>query len=420
MLENIRISFQGILSHKLRSFLTTLGIIIGIAAIIAIVSTIKGTNEQIKSNLIGSGTNTVTVSLYQSGWAYEFQYMPIPAGVPVFEESLMEDLKTIDHVEGVSEIRTRNYVDNMYYENTNLSSSSVYGIDQSYFDVESFQVIYGRGFSAKEYEKAKKVCVVDKTFYDGYMKGTNPVGKIIDISGKAFVIVGVVDKASSFEPTINSMEDYYNYMNTSSGTVYIPGNCWPIVFQYDEPQTYVLRAENTDAMTDVGKDAAKAINSLFSATDTEGTPLEYKSADLLSMAQDLQDLSKSTNFMLIAIASISLLVGGIGVMNIMLVSVTERTREIGLKKALGAKKKSILLQFLTEAAVLSSIGGIMGVLCGLGLAKAISVLAGVPSAVSVPAIIVSVLFSMVVGIVFGLIPSVKAANLNPIDALRYE
>lgn len=420
MLENIRISFQGILSHKMRSFLTTLGIIIGIAAIIAIVSTIKGTNEQIKSNLIGSGTNTVQVSLNQNGWAYEFQYSPLPAGVPVFDESLLEDLGNLEHVEGVSEIRTRNYVDGLYYENTNLSSSSVYGIDNAYFDVSGLQTIYGRGFTEADHEKAKKVCVIDKTLYNSYMKGIDPVGKLIDISGKAFVIVGVVDKATSFEPTINSIDDYYNYANTSSGAIYIPGNCWPIVFQYDEPQTYVLRAEDTDSMTDVGKNAAKTINALFTATGSDGTPLEYKSADLLSMAQDLQDLSKSTNFMLIAIASISLLVGGIGVMNIMLVSVTERTREIGLKKALGAKKKNILLQFLTEAAVLSSIGGILGVLCGLALSKAISVLAGVPSAVSVAAIVISVLFSMVVGIVFGLIPSVKAANLNPIDALRYE
>ena len=140
----------------------------------------------------------------------------------------------------------------------------------------------------------------------------------------------------------------------------------------------------------------------------------------MEQAQQIQELSSSTNTMLIWIASISLLVGGIGVMNIMLVSVTERTREIGLKKAIGAKKGSILAQFLTEASVLTSIGGIIGVGIGIALAQLISKIASVPVAISSLSIVVSVVFSMVVGIVFGLIPSIKASNLNPIDALRYE
>ena len=134
----------------------------------------------------------------------------------------------------------------------------------------------------------------------------------------------------------------------------------------------------------------------------------------------LQDLSNTTSQQLIWIASISLIVGGIGVMNIMLVSVTERTREIGLKKALGARKRAVLGQFLTEAAVLTSLGGIIGVGAGIGLAYFISKVALVPVAISIPAIIISVVFSMLIGIIFGLIPSIKAANLNPIDALRYE
>ena len=146
--------------------------------------------------------------------------------------------------------------------------------------------------------------------------------------------------------------------------------------------------------------------------------MEYKSDSLLEQAKSLQDLSSSTNKMLIWIASISLLVGGIGVMNIMLVG--NRENEIGLKKALGARKKRILAQFLTEAAVLTSIGGIIGVLTGIGLSQVIAKVAEVPVAISSASIVVSVVFSMVVGIVFGLIPSIKAAKLNPIDALRYE
>ena len=140
----------------------------------------------------------------------------------------------------------------------------------------------------------------------------------------------------------------------------------------------------------------------------------------MERVRNLQKLSESTNQQLIWIASISLLVGGIGVMNIMLVSVTERTSEIGLKKAIGARKKTILAQFLTEASVLTSIGGIIGVISGIALSKVVSEVSGAPTAVSIPAIIISVVFSMVIGLVFGLLPSVKAARLNPIDALRSE
>ncbi len=170
------------------------------------------------------------------------------------------------------------------------------------------------------------------------------------------------------------------------------------------------------------------VNTASSETEDSAEPaaefammkLEYKSESLLEQAKALQDLSQSTNKMLIWIASISLLVGGIGVMNIMLVSVTERTREIGLKKALGARKRTILSQFLTEASVLTSIGGLIGVLTGIGLASIIANLLETPVAISGKAVAISVAFSIVVGIVFGLLPSIKASNLNPIDALRYE
>lgn len=148
--------------------------------------------------------------------------------------------------------------------------------------------------------------------------------------------------------------------------------------------------------------------------------MRYKAADLLKQAEDIQNLSQSTNTMLIWIAGISLLVGGIGVMNIMLVSVTERTQEIGLKKAIGARKNRILGQFLTEAAVLTSLGGLIGVIVGIILAQVISKVTGTLVAISIPVSILAVLFSMAIGIIFGLLPSYKAANLNPIDALRHE
>ena len=146
--------------------------------------------------------------------------------------------------------------------------------------------------------------------------------------------------------------------------------------------------------------------------------LSYRGQDLMEQAKNLQELSNSSNRQLIWIASISLLVGGIGVMNIMLVTVTERTQEIGLKKAIGARRRRILNQFLTEAAVLTSLGGMLGVIVGIIMARLISSVMGTPTAISVPAILIAVVFSMVIGIVFGLLPAVKASNLNPIQALR--
>ena len=146
--------------------------------------------------------------------------------------------------------------------------------------------------------------------------------------------------------------------------------------------------------------------------------LSYRGQDLMEQAKNLQELSNSSNRQLIWIASISLLVGGIGVMNIMLVTVTERTQEIGLKKAIGARRRRILNQFLTEAAVLTSLGGMLGVIVGIIMARLISSVMGTPTAISLPAILIAVVFSMVIGIVFGLLPAVKASNLNPIQALR--
>ena len=172
-------------------------------------------------------------------------------------------------------------------------------------------------------------------------------------------------------------------------------------------------------MSKTGSEVAKILSKSIDNSKRTSS-FKYKADDVMERVKNLQQLSESTNSQLIWIASISLLVGGIGVMNIMLVSVTERTKEIGLKKAIGARKKTILNQFLTEAAVLTSVGGIIGVVLGIGLSKVVSKVAGSPTAISVPAIVGSVVFSMLIGIIFGLLPSVKAANLNPIDALRSE
>ena len=199
--------------------------------------------------------------------------------------------------------------------------------------------------------------------------------------------------------------------------VYIPSACWCIPYQYDEPQNVVVRASSTETMTKVGQKSADILNGYMNVKEDD---VKYKATNVLELAAQIQSSSATMNTQLIWIASISLLVGGIGVMNIMLVSVTERTSEIGLKKAIGAKKRSILTQFLTEAAVLTLLGGLIGVAGGIALAYIISAVSAVPVAISGVSILVGVVFSTLIGIIFGLLPSVKAANMNPIDALRSE
>ena len=397
MIENIRLSFRGIFAHKMRSFLTMLGIIIGIASIIAIVSTIKGTNDQIEKNLIGSGNNTVKVALYQEDWEYFFD-SGIPNGVPTVSKETLESLKNIDH---------RN--------NTSLDGGYIMGVQQDYFSIAGLTIKKGRGITDEDNKKFRQVAVLDETSARLLFGEDDPIGKTIEISSTPFTIVGVCADKENFEPTMESIDDYHTYNQSTGSKVYVPIESWPLLYQFDEPQSALLKVDATSNMTIVGKEAASVLNTYVSSSS-----VQYKAQDLLKQAKDIQNLSKSTNAMLIWIAGISLLVGGIGVMNIMLVTVTERTKEIGLKKAIGAKKKAILFQFLTEAIVLTSIGGIAGVITGIGLAKLISILNGTPVSISIPAMILSVLFSMAIGIIFGLLPSYKAANLDPIEALRHE
>ena len=418
MLENIRISIQGIWSHKMRSFLTMLGIIIGIASIIAIVSTLKGTNEQIKEDLIGAGNNTVSITLNYGDSAYDQEYgMGDGTAAPLLSDEQKEEVRKLDHIEDATFFYSRSYASNVYYQNTSFQGGSIYGIDMNYLETRGYMVRSGRGFIQKDFSEMRKVVLVDDNAAENLFAGENPVGKTIEIGAEPFTVVGVVQQSDEYLPTIKSIDEYNEYYQTIMGTVMIPESCWPTVFQFDEPQNAVIRADSTDNMSSAGSAAAEVMNQ---GIDMNSSKFKYKADDVMQQVRNMQKLSESTNTQLIWIASISLLVGGIGVMNIMLVSVTERTSEISLKKAIGARKKVILYQFLTEAAMLTSIGGVIGVIVGIVLSKVVSRISGAPTAISIPAIIGSVVFSMLIGVIFGLLPSVKAADLNPIDALRSE
>ena len=425
MLENIRLAFAGIWSHKMRSFLTMLGIIIGIASIISIVSTIRGTNEQIKQNLIGAGNNNVDVRLFQGEYEYD-TYQGIPDGISILTDELKNQIMELDGVKNATFYNRRSWVDGIMYKEISLDSGSMYGIDRNFLQTKGYVVKTGRGFVEDDYTQRRKVALLDDTAAQTLFADKNPMGCTLEIQGEPFIVVGSVCKSDAFEPVINSMEDYYTYNQNTNGMVMIPQVAWPILFNFDEPVDVSVMAESTDEMSSIGKKVEDIMNQLVVSKgnsaegEGESNSISYRAADLLKTVKNLQKVSENTNKQLLWIASISLLVGGIGVMNIMLVSVTERTSEIGLKKALGARKKKILWQFLTEAAVLTSIGGALGVIAGIILSQVIAKMSQTPVAISFSASILAVVFSMAIGIIFGLLPSVKAANLNPIDALRHE
>lgn len=419
MIENIRLSFQGIFGHKMRSFLTMLGIIIGIAAIIAIVSTIKGTNDQIKQNLVGSGNNIVRVNLTSGGMEVNPSDGFDVSKVPLIDDTIMNKILEQDSVIDAAKYHRANVWQGVNHGKSSLVGCNIIGADNKYINLLGYTITEGRGFEEKDFTEFKNVVILDQASAYSLFEGVNPLNETVEIMGTPFVVIGIVEKIDDFEPVINSIDEWDTYYgDESSGILVVPDTCWPVLYQYDEPYQVLVKAIETEAMTDAGKSTQDLLNGYIN--DNSEDSVKYKSEDTLEKAKELQKLSSATSKQLIWIASISLIVGGIGVMNIMLVSVTERTREIGLKKALGARKRSILGQFLTEAAVLTSIGGFIGVGAGIGLAYFISKVAEVPVAISVPAIIISVIFSMMIGIIFGLIPSVKASNLNPIDALRYE
>ncbi len=418
MRENIKLSLQGIWSHKMRSVLTMLGIIIGIASIIAIVSTIKGNSEMIKESLIGSNNNVVDVQLYQGDWTYDMQYNGNPDGLMPMDDSFKAELTDLDAVDRISFYNSRENSDNNIYYLETAFNGGIYGIDSDYMDVYNYKVTKGRNFIQSDYDNFRKNVILDDTAVSSLFQNTDPIGKVVEISGEPFTVIGVVSQQKSANLNINSVSDYYTYSQSSSGKMFVSSAVWPMIFRFDEIQNVAVKAVSTDAMTKAGQSVADAINKKFGRTSESDT--YFKSKDLLEQAEKLQSMSNSTNQQLLWIAGISLLVGGIGVMNIMLVTVSERTQEIGLKKAIGARKRIILGQFLTEAAVLTSLGGILGVIFGIITAKILSKIMGIPTGLSVPAMVVAVLFSMCIGLIFGFLPARKAANLNPIDALRSE
>ena len=394
-MESFKMAVGNIRTSKMRSFLTMLGIIIGVAAVIVIVGMGNGMEIYMTEQFESMGTNTLTVSIYGRG-----------TGRTVTDEDMYDIVeRNSDALELLSPTVTMQSPAKIGTDT--ITSTSITGVSEDYFTIKDYDVAMGRGLQYVDMLKRSRVCVVGTYLNQEYFGG-NALGQTIKIGGTPFTVVGI----------LNEIGDSTEY--SSDNAIFVPYTTAARLSNMGTISSYTV------TVTDVNNSTwSKGVleKELFDIFEDENAYTVISMAEILDLMTQMLDVMIAV---LAAIAAISLLVGGIGIMNIMLVSVSERTREIGVRKALGAKERYIMSQFVIEAATTSAIGGAVGILFGEGLsslATAIIVaaldtdLAVTPSAGSIA---LAVGISVAIGILFGYLPAKKAARLNPIDALRHD
>jgi putative ABC transport system permease protein len=405
-LMSLKIALRALRTNKMRSFLTMLGIIIGIAAVIAMVAIGSGASKIISEQIASIGSNILLVlpgSRTSSG---------IRLGQGSTPTLTYDDAKAITRecpsvalaapvVRGGAQV---------VYGNMNWSTS-VNGITPEYLSVRDWRVVAGRSIAQSDVEGSTKNCLIGRTVAENLFGAEDPIGKIVRVKKLPFIVVGVMDGKGRSPQGADQDDIVFVPLRTAQRKLFgsqFPNSVGSVMIQAKSEQD-LERAETQ-------------VNDLLTQRHRigPGRDPDFTVRNLTELLDVAEQSSKAMSLLLGAVASISLIVGGIGIMNIMLVSVTERTREIGIRMAIGAKERDILLQFLTEAVLLTFIGGIIGMALGVGGAKLVSMFFDWPTLISFQAIAMAFVFSGAIGIFFGFYPARKAASLNPIDALRYE
>ena len=387
LLESIRMSWSNILHNKMRSFLTVLGIVIGVASVIALISIVQGASSRIAGQISGLGADRVLVQV---------------SGTPLKQGLSSQDLASLSAIANITGVSpTMSGSTSVTAGGKIRTGVSIEGHNEVYFRHETDLVQNGRGLNALDVADHTRVAVIGSDIAKDLFTGADPVGRTVLVNGTSYTVVGAMKADEGYSQTSpNNMIiiPYTSAMRTLSQ--------WNIT----SLSLYVRDTARTD---DVITAAKSVLNTAFNYHDDT-----YRIFNMQDIIRTLNSVTGMLSLMLAGIASISLIVGGIGIMNMMLVSVTERTTEIGLRKALGAEPRSIQLQFLIESVVISLFGGIIGMALGLALSAVAAAVMRFPFVFSVSTVLLAVGFSTAIGILFGIAPARKASRLNPIDALR--
>lgn len=398
--ENLSSSVSSIISNKTRSLLTMLGIIIGVGALIAMLAVGNGAQKSIEKQMASMGTNLLGI---MSNWRSK----GVSTGRGSVSRITLDDLKIFRNIENVTgvdgEVSGNAQV---VYGNKN-TNTSINGVQYDYARMRNSQPYYGRFFSEDEDNRLSKVCLLGQTVVNDLFGNENPVGKTVKINRKNFTVIGVLPKKGAQGP------------RDQDDVVVVPLNtAMRVLLGSRYLRSVWLEVSDYNLMSQVEKDVIAAYRKKHKTPAANDDPIMA-----MNMA-DMQAMMTSTvstfGLLLGIIAGISLVVGGIGIMNIMLVSVSERTKEIGLRKAIGATKRAVLMQFLIEAVIVSILGGIIGILFGIGSSLLLAKIAKWSIAISPSSVFMAFGFSAMVGIIFGYLPARKASRLSPIEALRYE
>jgi putative ABC transport system permease protein len=399
----LKIAFRALRRNKMRSVLTALGIIIGVGAVIAMVSIGNGAKSQVEQQIASLGENvilifsgSVTASGVHTGWG--------SAGT-----LKIEDADAIRReVPGVIAVSDEIVSTGQVGAGNQNWFTRIYGESPEYFDIRKWPLADGAGFTEQDVRSANKVCVIGQTTAKQIFGSLNAVGQTLRVKGVPFLVTGVL-MPKGLSPQGTDQDDIVIMPYTSAMKRVVGGT--------------TLRGINVQvASPNDLEPAQQQITALLRQRHNirEGRDDDFTVRNQQEIAETATATSKVMALLLGAIASVSLVVGGIGIMNIMLVSVTERTREIGVRLAVGAHGRDILTQFLIEAVTLSAIGGVIGIILGLGTSKLLSAFAHWPTLISIPSIVAAFFVSAAVGIFFGFYPAREAARLDPIEALRYE